>query len=229
MGSPSVFGLPFQVAPVTVAQLQSGSVLQDHDVFASDARLDFTHAIQIDDRAAMDACEPARVEASAEVLERVPDQVDFLRDMDPDIVVGGLDPVDFGRADEIDAPSVPDHDPGEVPPRLGTGGNGRRRLIPRQLLPHAGERYREPARIERLEEIVDDSQLERAGGVLVVRRDEHHQWKVLRVQGLEHVETAAVRQLHVEEDHVGMELSQHRYGFGTATACSHDLDVWFGL
>ena len=57
--------------------------------------MDLAHAIQVDDRGAVHAEEALGIEPALELGHRLAQQVRRAADVERDVVVGGLDPVDL--------------------------------------------------------------------------------------------------------------------------------------
>ncbi len=74
------------------------------------------------------------------------------------------------------------------------------------LLPGARDRLLEPIAVERLEQIVERVNVEGAQRVRVVGGDEDHERHARRADGLDDVEPAVARHLHVEEDEIGLQF-----------------------
>jgi hypothetical protein len=74
----------------------------------------------------MDAHERPWLEPLLQVAQPLPERVDLLPGVDPDVVVGGLDPVDLVDGEKVDAVTVADDEPllEPRPPALSRGLRG---------------------------------------------------------------------------------------------------------
>ena len=68
--------------------------------------------------------------------------------------------------------------------------------------------------------------LERAQGVFVVRRDEYHQWQVIRRDALHDLEAALPGHLHVEQDYIWPQRANRLHGSGALAGFAHDVHIW---
>jgi hypothetical protein len=131
----------------------------------------------------------------------------------PHVVAGGVHPVDLVGPDEKDAAAGLDDD---AVGRLSGFGlqilHHRQQplaeiagTLPFQALARALQRAQEPRPVERLQQVVERMDLEGAQRVLVVggREDDHRQ--ALRRERADDAEAVHDRNLHVEEDQLGLE------------------------
>src|SRR5262245_41783549 len=89
-----------QALAVAAAEGEPGAVLEEHDVFAVEPRLQLADLLDVDDVAAVNADERLRRELSLDRVHRLANQVRVVADVQLDVVAGRFDPVDLGRANE---------------------------------------------------------------------------------------------------------------------------------
>src|SRR5580693_9889417 len=99
---------PLQLLAVPTAQAQSYSMIEEHVVVAIGVQLEPTHAIEVDDRRAMDPAKDGRVQLLIEIREAAPQKMGFSTHMQAGVIVGGFDPIDIGRLDERNPPGALD-------------------------------------------------------------------------------------------------------------------------
>lgn len=101
--------------------LELGAVEQVDDRISLEQRPDLAHALDVDQRAAVNADETVGVELRLELGERSAQQVRARADVQADVGVGGLDPVDLFY---LDHPRVPDRGDEQAvgAARVGFGG-----------------------------------------------------------------------------------------------------------
>ena len=211
------------------------AALQEDDVAALEPGLHLAHAADIDDGGAMDADELARVEFFHERLEGLSDVVGAAADMEARIVSFGLDPVDVGDGDELNAAANGD---GEALQIVGREAVCEQReefsgglLILASLASIAGpgDGARQPIGSEGLEEVVDGVGVEGADRVVIVGGDEDGDGHLFDSNGFEDLETVHLRHLNIEEDEVGIELLNGVHGGFAVAALADDADVAIAL
>src|SRR6185503_372169 len=145
--------------------------LEDRHVVAVGGELELAHAVDVDDRGAVDAYEALGVEARLEVADGAAHQVGAAVDaVDAHVVVGGVDPLDVIDAQEADPPRRAQRQAVErlLALSLVVGEGAAAQLAPLQLLAYAAEGGAEALLVERLEQVVDGVDVEGAQGVLLV-------------------------------------------------------------
>lgn len=188
------------------------------------------NALDLHDRGAVNTDEEAGVEAPLERRDRLANQVDRLPGVDPQIVVGGLEPVDVLDANRLDSTAGTDRDSAQGTARIGAGLEETPQLLDDfsgvlcALASDSLESLPEPKPIEGLQQIVDRFDLESPDRVLVVRRDEHDGGQVVVRQLLDDREAVHSRHLDVEEDDVGMVLPDSFDRFGSIGGLADDTD-----
>ena len=164
--------------------------------------------------------EPGAVLAAALVQQRV--------------VAVGLDPVDRGGEDEVDAIALADREAGQRPSRRRAPGSSQQRAEPQSQLPlalepqplaGAVERGDQPLVLEGLEQVIQGVALEGADRVAIVGGDEDHRGHHVRAQRLDHLEAVQLGHLHVEEDHLGAEAPDEPDRRVALAALARHLDL----
>ena len=87
------------------------------------------------------------------------------------------------------------------------------------------QRFGEALAVERLEQVVERADLERAQRVLIVGGHEDHERHALAADGFDHLEAVHLRHLHVEEHEIRLVIDDRRDGFFAVAALADDLDV----
>src|SRR4051794_15376747 len=80
---------------IIAAEDKFGAVFQDDRVLPTHERLEFSNAVDPDDRRAMYAKEVFRVEAFFHAVDRSPQEVGFPLRVNPQVISKGRYPVDF--------------------------------------------------------------------------------------------------------------------------------------
>src|SRR5580704_1891241 len=75
-------------------------MIEEHVVVAIGVQLEPAHAIEVDDRRAMDPAENTGVQLLIEIREAAAQKMGFSTHMQACIIIGGFDPIDVGRLDE---------------------------------------------------------------------------------------------------------------------------------
>src|SRR5882762_5818011 len=101
---------PMERLAVSGTRGELRAVLQDHDVFAVEPRLELFDPVHIDDRRAMHAHEVVRREPLLEACERVPDDVRLTSRVQPGVLSVRLDPIDLTRPEKRNLAGCPNHE-----------------------------------------------------------------------------------------------------------------------
>ena len=72
-------------------------MIEEHVVVAIGVQLEPAHAIEVDDRRAMDPAKDGRVQFPIEIREAAPQKMGFSTHMQSRIIIAGFDPIDVGR------------------------------------------------------------------------------------------------------------------------------------
>jgi hypothetical protein len=108
--------------------------------------------------------------------------VGFVGGMEADVIVGRFNPLDLSNEQGKDASSRTNDDTSTVA-RIGCDSSRARYC---QSAPRAVECDTKSLAIERLQEVVESLDIERADGVLVIGRDEHHIRRVPSIDSPHH-------------------------------------------
>src|SRR5436853_246370 len=230
-------------------ELELVPALEREEVLAVHVRAQALHQAQVDDGRAVHALKQPRIEDLLELLHGAAQDVRVARGVDAHVVAGGVNPLDRRHRHAHRLASLPDRQHLGVPPvdRLAAA---REQLIERELaaagdlrddleqavaligggagahvLAHACECRGEARIVDRLQEVVHRTRLERLDGVLVVGGDEHHHRQRLLRQVRQHLETRHTGHLDVEEHEVRLVLLDGREGLAASRALRDDLEI----
>src|SRR5438105_3074321 len=230
-------------------ELELVPALEREEVLAVHVRAQALHQAQVDDGRAVHALKQPRIEDLLELLHGAPQDVRVARGVDAQVVAGGVNPLDRRHRHAHRLASLPDRQHLGVPP-VDCLAAAREQLIERELaaagdlrddleqavaligggagahvLAHPCECRGEARIVDRLQEVVHRTRLERLDGVLVVGGDEHHHRQRLLRQVRQHLETRHTGHLDVEEHEVRLVLLDGREGLAASRALRDDLEI----
>ena len=134
-------------------------MIEEHVVVTIGVQLEPAHAIEVDDRRAMDPAKDRRVQFLIEIREAAAQKMGFSTHMEARIVVGGFDPIDVGRFDEGNSPGALDSEAIHFAGLLQVGRDSFLGAVKGSL---------EAGVIERLQQVVERARFKSSQGILIV-------------------------------------------------------------
>src|SRR5262249_44024290 len=220
------------------AQAKRRLIRQNDDVFAARPRLDSSDTAEIDNRRAVNAAEPIRVEFGFHLRHGFAEHMRLAADVQTNVIVGGFNPVYFLRLHEK-------YSAGGFDQKLlfifGLRPALARFCFPLQqreqslfqpggfalfnLNPGPVDRQRETLVIEGLEQVIERLHLEGLERILIVSRDEDDGGNLPEINLLQHVEAAHLRHLHVQKKQVGRVSLNQPDGLRPPAAFTYQIHV----
>jgi hypothetical protein len=204
-----------QLLAIAPAQAEFCVVFKEHVVLAILIEGEAPDPIEVDDGRAVDATEEGGIQILLELRDAAAQHVSSLGHVEASVVVGRFDPIDFRGLEEGDLARVFDDEAVE---------SSGETFAESDFLPRAFQGEIETCIVERLEEIIEGSGLERAEGVLIVSGDEDDGGGDIVAEKFEHVEAVALGHLYVEEEEFGFELADEGGRFDAGAALGEDFD-----
>src|SRR6266404_5805322 len=174
------------------------------------AGMELLDLVDSHNRRAMDAQELFGIQLRLEAADSLAQQVRLGTVVNPDVIALGFDTIKVANIQEEDAAGSLHYQAFDVSrTRFQFLEQSHDVLIASiellfaNLNPGSLPGGHKPFAIERLEQIVQRVHFECAHCVLVIGSDENDPWQVLVLKGLEYVEPAELRHLHIQENQIG--------------------------
>gem|GEM_PF-1701890 len=210
--------------PVGPAESQPGAVDEPHLPVAVSLGDQRSYPVKPYQGTTVDPSEDTGIEALVESRQCLTNKIRLAGAVQPRVVSGGFDPIDCADRDRVFTPPGSHQEPGQILSWFGRFETAPLKRWKARLLelpdklpetlsdaqcPVLFEPSADPAQgkmearlDDRLEEIVDNRDLERVQGMFVMSRDQHHRRYTLRPETTQHLDTAFARHLDIEEEKI---------------------------
>src|SRR5579871_665007 len=204
----------FELVPVATAKSQLGAGVEDHGILTMKRWLQFSDAIQVHDRGAMDAYKTGSLEPALKMAHGLAQQVDIGADMDPHIIPCCLHVLDLFQTEEIYFAARLDDEPFD---RLASRINIRQQraellagfglVVPLDLNAGMLQGFAEARTVEGLQQVVESVRFKRTHGIAIIGGHEYHGRQSRAGQRFEDRETIHERHLNIQKHEFRGELA----------------------